>query len=305
MPRPVNTRRYRRAVHTAKLKARSELGTSSPQWWHCNFAKTFDLSPDSFEDTCPRIDAREVAFEQFRSDFEQPNKPVVIQNDQQRWRANKKWTLDRLARKYRNQRFKCGEDDSGTSVKLKMKYFVQYMRENEDDSPLYIFDANFGEHPKRKRLLDDYVVSKYFPEDLFSFGDPKRRPPHRWFVMGPARSGTSIHIDPLGTSAWNALVHGYKRWCLFPPQTPKELIKFQPGEGGLNKGEAITWFVSIYPRTRLPDWPQTYKPIEFLQHPGETAFIPGGWWHVVLNLTDTVAVTQNFCSLRSLLHNSL
>ncbi|KUF94030.1 Dynein light chain 1 [Phytophthora nicotianae] len=129
--------------------------------------------------------------------------------------------MKKLRKNYKRVQLKCGEDDYGKSIRMKFKYFVTYMNNQTDDSPLYIFDSTFDDHKDTKPLLDDYKVPKYFPEDLFSLVGEDRRPPYRWFLVGPKRSGTTLHLDPLGTSAWNTLIVGRKRWVLFPPTYPR------------------------------------------------------------------------------------
>lgn len=171
-----------------------------------------------------------------------------------------------------------------------MRDFVKYIQNNTDDSPLYIFDSTFDDDFSAKRLLDDYKVPKYFPSnpdqvdrlegaseqadvtqgyhDLFSLVGERRRPPYRWFLVGPKRSGTCVHIDPLGTSAWNTVILGRKLWVVFPPGVPKSVVKAKKLIKEGEDDEAINYFVDLVPRMK-----QAYPSLDiymFIQGPGET-----------------------------------
>lgn len=240
----------------------------------------------------------ELTVERFVEEYEKPSVPVVIEGvpEAEGWGAVHNWTLKKLRRHYKRVQLKCGEDDDGKSIRMKFKYFAKYMKLQTDDSPLYIFDSTFDEKPETKPLLDDYKVPRYFPEDLFSLVGEDRRPPYRWFLVGPKRSGTCLHLDPLGTSAWNTLLVGRKRWVLFPPDVPKHLVNGKRHVHPHEDDEAVNYFMDILPRIKRANAPETLRCIELMQYPGDTIFVPGGWWHAVFNVEDTVAVTQNFCS---------
>ncbi|KAI9285280.1 hypothetical protein BC943DRAFT_360382 [Umbelopsis sp. AD052] len=326
-----------RRLTRAKVKARSELDLF--EWNKWRFAKQ-DFWIDPIVDTVDRIDGLTVPKEEFIEKYERPELPVVILNLTKKWPAEQRWNREYLIKQYGSQTFKVGEDDDENNVYLKMKHFFHYIdtESQVDDSPLYIFDSGFEKwgrgkkksksstvtksstssessgrpskrskiekEKKRKTLLIDYTVPDYFSDDLFHFTGARRRPPYKWFVMGDARSGTGIHTDPLGTSAWNALLKGHKRWAMFPPGTAKEIVDppMKPYDH-----EAVSWFATVFPKFTKRDDPTDPRSlgeklgmVQVLQRPGETIFVPTGWAHVVMNLDFTVAITQNFCSVTNL-----
>ncbi|KAJ3061954.1 hypothetical protein HDU98_002158 [Podochytrium sp. JEL0797] len=399
LPVDIKQSRYDRRVRRWKRDARSEL--DSRDWNKTNFARLNFHIPDH-RDSVQRIDIDEVSNAEFVERFERDGLPCVISGVTREWEAESEWTPQRLLDRFHNEKFKVGEDDNGKSVHVPFSYFMKYCITSgdaaRDDSPLYIFDPNFGdrsrtntandvtkkskskdlgaksiavtdskpterdstdaedgvEQPRKKikrdvdnredsavaksptkepaikltlkpptsnppnrttsspidpplpeshptkDMMKDYSPPRYFLDDLFQFTGSKR-PPHRWVVIGPKRSGTGIHQDPLGTSAWNTLVSGHKRWALFPPEIPKTMVTMR----GLPDHEAATWFVMVYPRlcdrSTIDASGKTLAErlgmVEIIQRPGETVFVPGGWHHLVINLDFTVGVTQNFCSV--------
>ena len=137
----------------------------------------------------------------------------------------KKKCFQQIYKKYKNQDFKIAEDVDGRRIKIPLKYFLEYMTHQTDDYPLYLFGSVNKKGKNSQCLLDEMEIPPYFKDDILCLVDEKKRPPFRWFLLGPKRSGSQIHIDPFKTSAWNTLFSGAKRWVMMPENVQKSFAK--------------------------------------------------------------------------------
>ena len=121
---------------------------------------------------------------------------------------------------------------------------------------------------------------------------------------------------------------GRKRWILYPPDQPPPGVHVSAdGRDVITPISVTEWLLHYYPqhtqRLTSPTYtplplphpcpplsslssptsypPSHYSPIECVQHPGDLLFIPHGWWHLAVNLDESLAVTQNFVSRQNLL----
>lgn len=145
--------------------------------------------------------------------------PFIITDLLHQWPAvrENRWTVERLQDRFGERYFSVG----GRREAVKLKRFVD---ENVLDvsaevkrPPACIFDASFDfDAPE---LLADYSVPALFSgsHDLLEALPDGARPDYRWWLLGPAGSGSALHVDPLRTCAWNALVAGAKQWVVVEP----------------------------------------------------------------------------------------
>ncbi|KAI9916576.1 hypothetical protein PsorP6_018057 [Peronosclerospora sorghi] len=240
-----------------------------------------------------RRSASTMTVEEFQRDFERRNVPVIITDAMNTWPALDKWTDEYLINVCSDTTLNAG------GFPFSIDTYLRYARTLQDDQPLFIFDKDFA--AKVPRLATDYTVPAYFREDFFALLGEAHRPDYRWLIIGPKNSGSSFHIDPNATNAWNSVIRGRKKWILFPPgQVPPGIHPSNDGSEVSAPVSLLEWFLTFYKvvhELRAP-----LKPFEGICRTGETMFVPHGWWHAVLNLEESIAITQNFvsaCNLKS------
>jgi hypothetical protein len=99
--------------------------------------------------------------------LEAAHEPVVFTGLTEGWEAAR-WSVEQWVQRFGGQGFKVGRDrtaPAGTElpVLVRMEDYAQYARQQcegsstADDSPLYVFDASFGERPGTRALADEYA----------------------------------------------------------------------------------------------------------------------------------------------------
>ncbi|KAG4029708.1 hypothetical protein MFRU_014g00130 [Monilinia fructicola] len=217
------------------------------------------------------------------------DKPFILTAPVREWPAYHSWNTEALLQKYSETKFRA------EAVDWSLKTYIQYMNNSNDESPLYLFDRDFiskmNLHTK-DIPTPPYQIPSCFGEDLFTVLGPNR-PDDKWLIVGPARSGSTYHKDPNATSAWNAVLRGKKYWIMFPstpssPPPPGVYVSEDQSEvtSPLSIAE---WLLGFHAEAR-----RTPGCVEGVCAAGEVLHVPSGWWHLVVNLDASIAITQNF-----------
>jgi hypothetical protein len=218
------------------------------------------------------------------------DKPFILTRPVREWPVYKSWDTDALLEQFGNVKFRA------EAVDWSLNTYIQYMNNSSDESPLYLFDRGFvdkmGLSVGKHQQSPSYWIPECFGEDLFAvLGD--KRPDDKWLIIGPARSGSTYHKDPNATSAWNAVLRGSKYWIMFPSNAstpPPPGVYVSEDQSEVTSPLSIAeWLLGFHAEAR-----NTPGCVEGICGEGEVLHVPSGWWHLVVNLDTSIAITQNF-----------
>jgi len=135
---------------------------------------------------------------------------------------------------------------------------------------------------------------------------------YKFVYLGPAGTSTPLHADVVRSYSWSANIIGRKMWRLLPPEYVGLLYdssgtsiapcfyntnieEDRSGDSSGGDDDNHTDITTIILGRRYPRLKEANEYIVTVyQEEGEAIFVPSGWFHEVINITDVVSINHNW-----------
>ncbi|PSB55140.1 cupin-like domain-containing protein [Chamaesiphon polymorphus] len=218
--------------------------------------------------------------------------PVVITDAISSWKAFSTWTPKFLQQTYGSKQVTV--DDRS----YQLLDFIDLVLTSTKSHPCSYLNVDIpGLFPE---LLPDISPSLLYPQHnwllnpmLYIPSVDSVKQQNGFLTLLIAGEGTRfpvLHFDHFHLHAFIMQIYGDKEFTLFPPHQSEYLY---PLDRYSNQS-----FIPDVDRPDLNRFPLFAKavPIKVILKPGETIFMPSGWWHTTRMLTPSIAVTSNSLS---------
>ncbi|AXY73680.1 hydroxylase [Paraflavitalea soli] len=149
-----------------------------------------------------------------------------------------------------------------------------------------VFEALSGYWTHPYFLSDTDTIIPYTQVGTKAAINNTRYPYKGLFISGKG-ARTRLHKDPFGSNALLCQFYGQKKIILYAPDQ----------EPFLMNEEAFVDIVNP-DRHQFPDFDKAIPSYEEVLSPGEIVLFPGGWFHDVTCITDSISITWNFVPIQ-------
>ena len=233
-----------------------------------------------------QIDRRAgLSGEQFEREYLRPPRPVILTDAISHWRALGRWSPQFFKEEYGHLEVEV----DGEAMAL--GDLIDRVEASTDDNPApYLRNQVLAEWPPE--LFADVLRCRTAHGPTGSRAACSRRGrschPSRYTSGARARSFPVLHYDGLHTHAFLMQLYGEKEYIAF---SPDQTAFMYPQDG--DRGQQVRIDDVLHPDlAAFPLFDQA-EGVRFRLHPGETLFVPAGWWHTARILSPSVTVSIN------------
>lgn len=237
-----------------------------------------------------RVAAAELSVDRFVSHYFLRNKPLIIEGATSDWRASS-WNLDNISQYLPDRTVNVRNNSSGVlfdannmahqSLDMQLHQYLHLLRTGQNQTPMYLAQTNLA------NMVHDPEF--YVPRFRYLRAADYLLQTNIW--IGTPGLATPCHYD-FAHNFYHQIC-GHKHITLFAPEDGACLY---PNP----RIPAISLVDVASPDTeRFPEFVRS-RPLQFVVGPGDSVFIPAGWWHYIASTYDNnISINQWYLRLWS------